>query len=452
MGFDNGETNGLARSTAWIAAILLAGVLLLPQGVGISLSPGLPRLDLPRLCMLALLAIAAVYFLLNPQRFSLLLRVAPRTLGTLAFVFAWQAVSALMAGTGVWSYYWVIGNFIAFWGFGSAFLMLAGHQEHRPMIARVLIVIALLLAIWSSLEFVTQAKLVPYRNLYESDSVARFSGSMARGILGVGWFPFMSLGPYFIHHILAAVLCAIGGFLIMGPEERGARWYFFGSLLLTFAIFSTQSRSGLVAFAALGSVGLYFLKTWRHRIAIICGGIVALVVFIPLFGGINDFILAFMHDVIGKVGVVDIFKKVQIGSPEAQLAVASVQGRLAGFMVLFSQVDQWWLFGTGPGSMFNQERITPGITGFSEQGSYIWFMVESGLPVGIALAFAMVASLRQGLRSDDWRVRSAAIGLVGFWVFSLLHVALQSWVIGTILIGLIEAWSRKVKSDHMPDH
>ena len=67
----------------------------------------------------------------------------------------------------------------------------------------------ILLAIWSTVEFLTQAKLVPFRNLYTTDILGHsFSGSMARGVDG-RFFPFMSLGPYYIHHTLAATLCVL---------------------------------------------------------------------------------------------------------------------------------------------------------------------------------------------------------------------------------------------------
>ena len=185
-----------------------------------------------------------------------------------------------MVGHGLWSYYWALGNIVAFWGFAVAFLLLAGHREYRSMITHIFIVIAVVIALWSVLEFITQAKLVTYRNLYADDPTARgFSYLMRRQIVGVGEFPYMSLGPYFIHHTLAAVLCALGGFLIMGPNERNIRWHFMGSLLLTFAIFSTQSRSGIVAFAAMVMVGLYLLKTRRSRLAVVGGGVVGLVLF-----------------------------------------------------------------------------------------------------------------------------------------------------------------------------
>lgn len=447
-GIEKNSSTRLAYYRAVIASVLLVGALLLPQGVGIRLPFEFPKLDLPRLSMLALLGTAIVYLILSPQRFTAF-RVAPRTMTLLVFIAAWQLISALMVGHGLWSYYWALGNIVAFWGFAVAFLLLAGHREYRSMITRIFIVIAVVIALWSVLEFVTQAKLVTYRNLYADDPTARgFSYLMRRQIAGAGEFPYMSLGPYFIHHTLAAVLCALGGFLIMGPNERNVRWHFMGSLLLTFAIFSTQSRSGILAFAAMTMVGLYLLKTWRSRFAVVGGGVMGLVLFIPLFGGVSDFATAFLHNVTSNASTTDIFTHLRSGLPNVHEEVGTAEGRFAGVMMLFSQVDQWWLFGTGPGSMFNQERILPGIVSYSEQGSFIWFMVESGLPVGIALIIVMAASLRQGLCSVDWRSKSAALGLGGFWIFSLIHIGLQSWVIGMVLIGLIEAWSRQTTPQH----
>lgn len=457
MNFKISDPIRFAHYGAVIGTVFLIGVLLLPQGVGIRHSLSLPRLDLPRMSMFAMLVTASVFFILNPRRFSFF-QVAPRTIALFVFIFIWQMISAFMAGSGIWSYYWAFGNLISFWGFTAAFLMLAGDQKYRHMVVHALIVIAVILALWSALEFITQAKLVTNRNLYVGDPSARgFSYFMRRGIHGVGLFPYMSLGPYFIHHILAAVLCALGGFLILGPDKRGALWYFLGSLLLTFAIFSTQSRTGIVAYAALLTIGLYLHETWRSRFAVTGGVVVGLLLFIELFGGAEDFATAFFHNILGNTSILEIYNKIRAGGVTESFLQdhgttgGTAEGRLAGLAILLSQIDQWWLFGTGPGSMFNQERILPRITGYSEQGSFIWMVVESGLPVGIALAVCMGKSIYQGFCSQDWRAKSAAVGVCGFWIFGLIHVALQSWVIGMVLAGLIEAWSRPEKTDQRPD-
>lgn len=434
---------------AVIAIGLLIGVLLLPQGVGFRVPFEFPRLDLPRLSTLGLFTIVGIYLMRNPKRFEVF-QIAPRTFALFAFITVWQIVSAVTVSTGIWSYYWAFGNFVAFWGFAIAFVILAGHREYCPLVVRVLITVGVILALWSALEFITQAKLVTYRNLYDGDPSARgFSYIMRRRIHGMDELPYMSLGPYYIHHVLAAVLCALGGFLIVGPDKRSPIWYFLGSLLLTFSILSTQSRAGFVAFIVLIMMCFYFLKSWRSRLAMLGGGVVALALFVPLFGGMDNFKIAFMHQIFGSSFIMDIFSGVQAGSQDVRQEVsilASAQGRIAGLFILFSQIDQWWLFGTGPGSMVNQERFTPTIVSYSDQGSFIWFMVESGLPFGIALAIAIAASLYQGLRSKDWWTRSAAVGVGSFWVFSLIQVGLPSWGIAMILTGLIEAWSRHGES------
>lgn len=443
---NKGNPVKLAHYGAVMATVFLVGTLLLPQGVGIRLPPELPKLDLPRLCMLALLGTASMYLIFHPRRLALF-QVAPRTMALLAFIAIWQLVSALMAGKGLWSYYWVFGSIIAFWGFAIAFLLLAGHPECRPMVVRALVMVVVLLALWSALEFVTQDKLVDYRNLYAADPTTQYRSSIRRAG-DQGFFPIMSLGPYSLHHILAGVLCALGGFLIMGPIKRGALWYFMGSLLLTFAIFSTQSRTGIIAFAALMAAGLYLQKAWRSRLATACGGVLGLILFVSLFGGVDDFKTAFLNQTNAKSATTDLFDKARLAPRyEPSAEVASVQGRLAGLGMLFYQADKWWLFGQGPGSSFNAERITSGVIPYADIGSFFMFMEESGLPVGFALTIIMAFSLRQGLRSKDWAVRSAALGVGSFWLFSMAGVGLWGWTILLVLAGLIEAWSRQTRPE-----
>lgn len=443
MNLGDSNLTTLTHYGAVMATVLLMGVLLLPHGVGIKPPLELPKLDLPRLSMLAMLGTAAIYLILRPARLALF-RVAPRTMTLLAFIAIWQLVSAVMMGRGLWSYYWVIGSFIGFWGFATAFLLLAGQPEYRPMVVRALVIAVVLLVLWSVLEFVTQEKLVYYRNLYAADPTSRYWPRLRRaGELGT--FPIMSFGPYSLPHILAAVLCALGGFMIVGPIKRGALWYFVGSLLLTIAILSTQNRVGIIAFAGLTAAGLYLQKTWRSRFATACGGVLGLLLFVALFGGVDNFKTVFLYQVDAKVSVTDIYKKagnVGEGNVGGE-TLASAQGRLAGVAIFFSQADKWWLFGQGPGSAFNNERVPTGIAVIGDMGSFFMFMAESGLPVGIALTIIMACSLRQGLRSEDWAVRSAALGVGSFWLFSLAGVGLYGWTICLVLAGLVEAWSRQ---------
>lgn len=441
-----GHIGALPRAKFVIAIGLLLGVLLLPQGVGFRVPFEFPRLDLPRIAALGLFTIVGIYLVCSHQR-SELFRIAPRTFALFVFIPIWQTVSAVAAGTGIWSYYWVIGNFVSFWGFAIAFVILVGHRENHALVVRALVTVGVVLALWSGLEFITQTKLVSYRNLYDGDPSARgFSYIMRRRIHGMDELPYMSLGPYYIHHVLAAVLCTLGGFLILGQDRRSPVWQLIGSFLLTFAILATQSRAGFLAFIVLVLLCVYLLPSWHSRFAILGGGIIALTLFVPLFGGLNNFKIAFMHHIFGSSSILDIFGGIQAGSQDVRQEVsilASAQGRIAGLFTLFSQIDQWWLFGTGPGSMINQERFTPTIISYSDQGSFIWFVVESGLPFGIALTVAMVTSLYQGLRSNDWWMRSAAAGVGSFWVFSLIQVGLPSWGIAMVLTGLIEAWSKR---------
>lgn len=210
------------------------------------------------------------------------------------------------------------------------------------MVVWALIVIGVVLALWSAAEFIAQAKLITHRNLYDGDPSARgFSYTMRRQIHGVGGFPYMSLGPYFIHHILAAILCELGGFMVLGSGRRRLLWYFLGSLLLTFAIFSTQSRTGIVAYAALLTIGLYLHETWRSRFAVTGGVAVELLLFIELFGGAEDFATAFFHNIRGNTPILEIYNKIRAGGVTTSFLQDHVttggtaEGRLAGLAILF---------------------------------------------------------------------------------------------------------------------
>ncbi|MBI3954323.1 MAG: hypothetical protein HY330_07400, partial [Chloroflexi bacterium] len=175
-----------------VALVLLGLAVLLPQGIGFRLPQGLLNLDLPRLAMVALVAL---FFLRTLGSGRLAINGAPRTLTLLLLLAAWQLVSALASEAPGASLVRAIGNALTIWLFAFAFISLAGADSQRPRVVKTLTIIGILLAAWSIFELVTQTKLFPHRNIWEGDELLRFSTTLRRVYPSLDiQLPYMSIG------------------------------------------------------------------------------------------------------------------------------------------------------------------------------------------------------------------------------------------------------------------
>lgn len=418
----------VASSRKWtvtrITMVLVAGAILLPQGVGLPLPGGLPNLDLPRLAMVGVILLLAARVLTTG---GLAERGAPRTLALLAGLMILQMASAAASEAARGSTIWAVGNLLTTWLFAFAVISLTGGIPHQDKVVRVLTVVAALLCVWSVAELVTQHKLVPVRNLWTGETTS-FSTTLRRQVPGSSTFlPLMSIGPFAVNLTLAAFLCALGGFLLVRRRSTSTKRHGLSVALLILAVLGTQSRAGFMGLAAMVVINLASFGSFRERRRLILMGAAAGAL-VWLVGG-DQFSLAFgtaYSDAVGADG-----------------GAGSFGSRLGGLGLLAEQFSQWWLLGFGPGSLFDMDRVPTSLQVQSDPGSYFAFFVESGLIAGLMLTALVGLSIRDGLRSRVIETRAAALGLTGFWVTTLSSITPWGWGIALVLAGFIESWTRE---------
>lgn len=411
------------------AALVLFGLSILsPQGVGVRLPAGLPHLDLPRLAIFALIGL---FFLRTSSSGRLPINGAPRTLTILVLLSLWQFVAASASESPRWSLVWATGNLLTYWGFAFAFIVLVDPRGYRGKIVKTLIGVGTILALWSIIEFGTQGKLFAVRNLWAGAEVQRFSPSLRRIHPGMDIdLPLMSIGPYAINLSLASSLCVLGGFLLLrGRKARNIHRV--TSALFVLGVLATQSRAGVIAAALMIVISTFWRRSGAGRLWPLT--IVVAIATIAWFSG--EYVRGIVS---GAVKFSDFWNWDD--------SAGSVAGRVLGLRMLFQQIDGWWLWGFGPGSLFDPERVTTSVVVFSDPGSFFALFVESGLMVGLLLTWLMVKSILDGSRSADPDVQAATLGLIGF-AFTAL-ISLSPWVWGTALVlaGLIESWSKPSKA------
>ena len=360
-------------------------------------------MDLPRVAILGVLLLLATKSILT-GRFAL--RGARRTLTLLVGLAVWQVLSAITADARGGALTWAVGNILTMWGFAIAVTSLTGGADQRARVARVLVLLATILALWSIGELVTQHKLFPTRNLF-IESGQRFSTTLRRLIPGSRGIilPYMSIGPFASSLSFAGVLCALGGFLLVATEKARRSTIRLRVAMFVAAVMATQSRVGVLAAAAmLAGTTLWGRSRERRWTLPVAATMVATIL---MLGG-SQLRLAFQTAYSGVVA--------------GEESRGSLGRRLRNLEAMRDDFGEWWLLGFGPGSLFDADRVASSVQLFTDPGSLFAFFLESGMPAGLMLTVLVVTSIRTGSRSQIAEARAAAIGLLGFSITTLSSI------------------------------
>lgn len=403
--------------------ILFGASVLLPQGVGFNLPAGLPNLDLPRLAVIG----ALVLFL---GRLAMTGRFdtngARRTIVLMTVFAIWQTVSASQSESARGAMMWAFGNILTMTGLAVATVSIAGGRVHRERGRKILTTIALMLAVWSVYELITQTKVFPTRNLWSGSEGVRFSTTLRRLIPGSAvTLPYMSIGPYALNLALGSALCALGGFLLI-RKGKGQNVYKAHLLLFVLGVVATQSRAAIGGMVVMLVINALWMGGRRERRVTFA---MALVMILGLLW-------------MGGARLRLAFDRAWMDALEGTASQSSFGTRWEGLQLLAQQVDTWWLFGFGPGSLFDADRVRTGVAVMGDPGSYFAFFAESGLVVGVVLTIVVARSIRQGFHSQRPEARAGALGLTGFWITSLSSLTPWVWPVAVTLAGLVESWVR----------
>ena len=218
---------------------LLAAFLLLPHGIGFDHPFGLPSLDLPRLSvfLLNLVAFSILIIHSTSSKRKRLFLPAPQVQVCLVLIGAWQVLAALASAFPKAALMWALANWVMLWGLAfsvNAMSQFDGFSEH---LINLLKAVAIILALWALGEWVTQGRVVTFRNTWPDDVLLNS--------LELKRIYRLSIGPYPCNHYLGVVLCTLGGFLLM---DR--RWLLLGFLLLG-GVLSTGFVTAFVGFTIM---------------------------------------------------------------------------------------------------------------------------------------------------------------------------------------------------------
>src|SRR5437867_4804685 len=216
---------------------LLAAFLVLPHGIGFDHPFGLPSLDLPRLSALLLNLVALSIFIHQIRNAKELFLPAPQVQVCLVLIGGWQVLAASASASPKGSLMWGLANWVMLWGLAFSVNAMSQFDGFSEQLIKLLKAVAIILALWALGEWVTQGRVVTFRNTWPGDVLLNS--------LELKRIYRLSIGPYPCNHYLGIVLCTLGGFLLMDRRRL-----LLGFLLLG-GVLSTGFVAGFVAFAIM---------------------------------------------------------------------------------------------------------------------------------------------------------------------------------------------------------
>ncbi|MGL1930783.1 MAG: hypothetical protein OCC45_03360 [Desulfotalea sp.] len=119
--------------------------------------------------------------------------------------------------------------------------------------------------------------------------------------------------------------------------------------------------------------------------------------------------------------------------------------RLTGMLQNFAKIDDWLLFGYGPGAFMVPGKVTSGAIQYDDPGLFLIFMFEYGLPMFLLVGFLILYTLFLGFRSAKSGAWPYAMGVLAWSVFCLSSWAVWPMLPAFAMVIVIEIWSK----DHL---
>lgn len=423
---------GAISLPAFLILLFFGLSLLLPHGVGFQHPFGLPNIDLPRIAVLSLNLAALLLVVQFRNQLTRFFEPAPLVQWLLIFIGVWQFIAAAFSSSPRGALLWAFGNWLTLWGL--AFVTIAAGQSkgYWDTLAAILKIVVLIVMIWAALEWVTQGRIISYRNTW--------SWEMTQSSLELYRVYRLSVGPYPNNHYLSLILCTLGGFVLV--SRRGS---LLKSSLLVAAVASTGLVAGFVAFFGMLTANLLL----ERRLAA-AWPLFLFLVFITTISIVDSHPYAFLTSGI-HASFTQNLDTSSMPSMDASLIPnvsstpihrGSFIARLMNTWSVLEQVLQHPLFGFGPGAITDIAKVHTSLQCSTDLGSLFLHITESGLPIGFALLATLVVSLVRGYRSRAQESRAAALGLTGFVIITISSPVTYFWGLAFVLCGVISFYSR----------
>ena len=414
-----------------LPAVILMGVFLIPHGIGYRFPIG--HVDIPRLIILTVIA---YWFLVVLQGFfkskMIILEPGTKLIGTLVTLILMSAI----ASSNPFASTILAGQLCLLWFvFALAYVSLFNDDKDGRLLNAALIMIFVILFVFALYEVVFQRYLVPHNYRTSFWGIAGYEWITSRILHRSDTL--LAQGPFMWNHALSG-LCAAGSGVAIYAIDKGKKWGLLFAYVFVILLISAGTRAGFYAVAIAFLIYSVWFKKFSYLLHFSLATLAA-DIFYQLYVGshapvffANDISQRWISQVSSMSNVVENFDLLFL-SPELRQFLSGfgpVGIKIMGFLLNFSQIEEWWMLGYGFGTFQRPGQILSTAIQYDDPGIIQLIFLESGLFAGFLLLFILIRASLLSLKYESLRYYS-----VGITAWSLF--ALSSWEVWPLLLVMI---------------
>ena len=407
------------------------GVFLVPHGVGYRFPIG--HVDIPRLIILTVIAYWFVGLLRGFFKSKMII-LAPGTklIGTLVTLILMSAI----ASSNPFASTILAGQLCLLWFvFALAFVSLFNDEKDGRLLNAALIKIFVILFLMALYEVVFHRYLVPHNYRTSFWGIAGYEWITSRILLRSDTL--LAQGPFMWNHALSG-LCAAGSGMAICAIDKGKKWGTLFAYVFVILLISAGARAGFYAVA----IAFLLYSVWFKKFSYLLHFSLATLaadIFYQLYVGSHAPVF-FLNDIsqhwVSQVpSMDDVTKRFDLLflSPELRQFLSGlgpVGVKIMGFLLNFTQIEEWWMLGYGFGTFQRPSQILSTAIQYNDPGIIQLIFLESGLFAGFLLVFILIRASLLSLKYESLKYYS-----VGITAWSLF--ALSSWEVWPLLLVMI---------------
>lgn len=410
---------------------ILMGIFLIPHGMGYRFSIG--HVDIPRLILLTVIAFWFVGLLRDFFKSKMIiLEPGTKLISLLVILILMSAI----ASPNTFESTILAGQLCLLWFvFALAYVSLFDRDGNGHELHVALVIIFVILFIYAFYEVFFQKYLVPhdYRSSFW-------------GIAGYEWITsrilyrsdtILAQGPFMWNHGLSG-LCAAGSGVAIYAIDKGKNWGLLFAYIFVVLLISTGARAGFYGVAIAYSLYSIWSKRFSYLLHFILATLFAELLYqlhvnshAPVFFA-GDISQRWISHLPSMTATLESYELVFLSAELAQFLsnLGPVGIKIMGFLLNFSQIEEWWMLGYGFGSFQRPGQIMSTAIHYDDPGIIQLIFLESGVVVGFLFVFILIRASLLSLKYD-----STKYYCVGITAWSLF--ALSSWEVWPLLLVMI---------------
>ena len=239
------------------------------------------------------------------------------------------------------------------------------------------------------------------------------------------------------NHALSG-MCAAGSGMAIYAIDKGKKWGLLFAYIFVILLISSGTRAGFYAVA----IAFLLYGAWFKKFSYLLHFSLATLatdIFYQLYVGshapvffVSDISQRWISEVSSMNNVKERFDS-SFRSPELRHFLSSLGPigiKIMGFLLNFSQIEEWWMLGYGFGTFQRPGQIPSTAIQYDDPGIIQLIFLESGIFAGFLLVFILIRASLLSLKYESLKYYS--VGITSWSLF-----ALSSWEVWPLLLVMI---------------